>query len=515
LQSAFSRRSFIATAAGSAMLASGNDRAAGPYVGAAREFLDTMIDKGTDRYGSKSTPVFCLSLDPEKHMPAKAPEKVDWQYRRSFEYLYRDFGYYWKSHLHSSDLIYDQGTLRALHALTEADKNPKYARAADAYLDFFLNNMVSDQTGIFGWGEHVFYNVFTDYIIGGAFTVRNSRNFSYNHELERWTTIYDLTWAKSPEKTLAEIDAIFEYKIHDPVTFINNRHSDYYSGRQTHDTLTFVKHSGLFVHAFTFGYSRTKEQKYRDWAMKAADLFWGYRNPNTNLVRSCVQRKDEPVAVEELALLVLFLLRAYQLQAEQVYLDRALAYLRGYIKYFKIDEQGHYRAVVGTDGVDRKPGEVSAYWEGPLRMAKSAVLAYSLSGDANMLELAGDIAGRITPEMKFNTIIQRSLISDEVEARAVALSTLLDLYEVTADRKYLMRARELADDAIKRFLYRGLFVSSMQLYPEGDKSVRTRVYDGRTAAGWLALNLIRLQRHSDATGAGQFRKKDKLDLIYD
>jgi hypothetical protein len=41
------------------------------------------------------------------------------------------------------------------------------------------------------------------------------------------------------------------------------------------------------------------------------------------------------------------------------------------------------------------------------------------------------------------------------------------------------------------------------------------VYDGRTAAGWLALNLIRLERHNDATGAGHFRKKEKLDLIYD
>jgi uncharacterized protein YyaL (SSP411 family) len=512
----FSRRNFIA---GAALAATAprtvSARATGPYVGAARDFLDTMIEKGTDRYGSKSTPVFCLSLDPEKHMPPRAPEKIDWTYRRSFEYLYRDFGYYWKSHLHSADLIYDQGTIRALYALTDADKNPKYRRAADAYLDFFLSNMVSEQTGIFGWGEHIFYNVFLDYLIGGAFTVKASRNFSFNHELERWTTIYDLTWPKSPAKTLAEIDAIYEYKIHDPKTFINNRHSDYFEGRKTSDTLTFVKHSGLFVHAFTFAYAKTNEPQYRDWAMKAADLFWGYRDPRTNLVRSSVQRKDEPVAVAELALLVLFLLRSFQWHPEQVYLDRALAYLHGYQKYFKVDDQGHYRDVVGTDGVDHKPGQFSEYWEGPLRMAKAAVLAYSLSADPAMLELADDIASRITPEMKFDTIIQRSLISDEVESRAVAISTVIDLYEVTGNRKYLTKAQELADDAIRKFLYRGLFVSTMQLYPEGDKTVHTKVYDGRSAAGWLALNLIRLQNHSDATEAGHFKKVDKLERIYD
>jgi hypothetical protein len=55
----------------------------------------------------------------------------------------------------------------------------------------------------------------------------------------------------------------------------------------------------------------------------------------------------------------------------------------------------------------------------------------------------------------------------------------------------------------------------MQLYPEGDKSARTRVYDARTGAGWLALNLIRLQRDSDATDAGRFRKFDRLERIYD
>jgi len=79
----------------------------------------------------------------------------------------------------------------------------------------------------------------------------------------------------------------------------------------------------------------------------------------------------------------------------------------------------------------------------------------------------------------------------------------------------LAKAQVLADDAIRRFLDRGLFLSTMQLYPEGDKSIRTRVYDGRSGAGWLALNLIRLQRDVDATGARTFKKFDSLERIYD
>ncbi|HUS07597.1 MAG TPA: hypothetical protein VMZ52_14925 [Bryobacteraceae bacterium] len=507
------RRHFLGGALAAPLLAA-KPAKEGPYQAGARQFLDTMIEKGTDRYGSKNTPVFCLSLDPETYTPPKAPERVDWKYRRDFEHLYRDFGYYWKSHLHSANLIYDQTMIRALYELTKVSGAPKYARAADQYLDFFLNNLISPQTGIFGWGEHVFYNVFTDYIIGGAFSVRSVNRFAYDHELDRWTTIYDLTWPKSPDKTLAEIDAIFDYKIHDPVTFLNNRHSDFFSGRVTSDTLTFIKHSGLFAHAFTLAYVKTHDPEQLARARKSVDLFWGYRNPETNLVRGCVQRKNEAVAPAELALLVLFLLRAYQWHPNAMFLERSVAYLKAYKKYFSASE-GRYRAQVGPDGLDRKPGEFEEYWEGPLRIAKAAVLAYSLTGDKELLEMADTIIDKVTPEMTFHSIIQRSLISDEVEARGCALSVAVDLYETTADTKYLKKAQALAADALQRFFYRGLFVSSMQLYPEGDKSVRTRIYDGRTAPGLLALNLIRLQQHSDATAQGTFKRLDHLDRIYD
>jgi uncharacterized protein YyaL (SSP411 family) len=506
------RREFLASAAGPMLAAAAAPE--GPYRAGARQFLDTMIDKGTDHYGSKNTPLFCLSLDPETYSPAKAPAKVDWAYRRDFEHLYRDFGYYWKSHLHSANLIYDQSLIRALYEMTKVGGGSKYATAADKCLDFFLANMISPQTGMFGWGEHVFYNVFTDYIIGGAFTVRSVNKFAYEHELDRWTTIYDLTWPKSPEKTLAEIDAIFAYKIHDPETFMNNRHSDFFSGRVTSDTLTFIKHSGLFVHAFALAYAKTNDKTQLERAQKAADLFWRHRDPQTNLVRGCIQRAKEPVAPEELASLVLFLLRAYQWHPDQMFLDRSVAYLKAYKKYFSAGE-GKFRAQVGPDGVDRKPGAFAEYWEGPLRMAKSAVLAYSLSGDKELLELADTIIDKVTPEMTFTSILMRSLISDEIEARACALSTAVDLYEATADTKYLKKAQTLGDDSLRRFLYRGLFVSSMQLYPEGDKTVRTKIYDGRVAPGLLALNLIRLQQHSDSTARGTFKKLDRLDRIYD
>jgi uncharacterized protein YyaL (SSP411 family) len=381
-------------------------------------------------------------------------------------------------------------------------------------LKFFLDNMVSEQTGHFGWGEHIFYNVFLDYMIGGGFTVRGNRNFLFGHELERWTTIYDVFWDKDPAKTLGEIEAIYEYKIHDRETFINNRHSDYFAGRTTSDTLTFSKHSGLFAHAFAFLYSKTGDPRHLDWARKSADLFWKARHPRTGLIKNDFQRKETTAETSGMAQLALFLARAYQWHADSSFLEKALAYVRAYWRSFYISD-GRFRDNLDIDGTDTKPGTFAEYWESPIRMAKAAALVYSLTKDQIALELADTVVSRLAPETEFGTIIIRSLISDEVEARSCALSAAIDLYETTGDTKYLAKAQALAEDAISRFLYRGLFVSKMQLYPEGDKSVRVKIYDGRSGAGWLALNLIRLQRDTDATAGGKFVKFAPLERIYD
>jgi len=461
----------------------------GPYLDAARTFLDTLVDKGTDRYGRRHTPVFCLSLDPETYSPPRPPEKVDWDYIRGFEYLYRDYCYYWKSQLHGSNLIYDQGTIRALYALTEATGSRKYRKAADAYLDFFLDELPSPQTGIFGWGEHVFYNVFADVIIGGAFGVANWHKYFYAHELERWTTIYDILWEKSPEKTLAEIEAIYEYKIADYKTFVHNRHSDYYCGKMD-GPLTFHKHSALFAHAFALAHSKTGESKYLDWARKMCDVFWNIRDPQTDLVRYCVQRENTGAdGIDGLSML--FYMRAYQWHPDQQFLDRALAYTRAY--------QKHLAKPTG----------------GPIIWAKACALAYSLARDESFLKSAESIIAGTTPEQLHGGEIERSLISNDVENLNNGLSASLDLYELTAEARYLSKAREFADDAIGNFIYKGLFIGNMRTQMDSQEGPRIKIYDARGGAGWLALNLIRLQRHANATAAGKFGKTDTLDRIYD
>jgi uncharacterized protein YyaL (SSP411 family) len=147
-------------------------------------------------------------------------------------------------------------------------------------------------------------------------------------------------WEKDPAKTLDEIEAIYEYKVHDRDTFMNNRHSDYFAGRTISDTLTFSKHSGLFAHAFAFVHSKTGENKYLEWARKSADLFWKARHPATGLIKNDFQRKETTAETSGMAQLALFLMRAYQWHADASLLEKALAYVQAYWKSFYAGEAG-------------------------------------------------------------------------------------------------------------------------------------------------------------------------------
>jgi len=107
----------------------------GVYFAGGRQFLDTIIIKGTDRFGRKQTPVFA-SLWIRNVRAAESPGEgglgVPAKFRASlpgFRLLLEKPSAQLGSDLRSGD---DPGAARR----QEATGDKKYARAADAYLDF-------------------------------------------------------------------------------------------------------------------------------------------------------------------------------------------------------------------------------------------------------------------------------------------------------------------------------------------------------------------------------------------
>jgi len=161
-------------------------------------------------------------------------------------------------------------------------------------------------------------------------------------------------------------------------------------------------------------------------------------------------------------------------------------------KIFQDLRKGVYKEEVSTDGTDRKPGKLAPVWEAPIRIAKAAALAHSITRDADFWRWRDGIMARVTQEMTVASVVQRSLVSDELEARSCAVSAAIDLYELTADRKHRQSAiageRHVAEVPLSRSFRQQHAASSGSRQERAHPGFTT---DARARAGW-ALNLIRL-----------------------
>ena len=93
--------------------------------------LDTLINRGTDRYGPVRTAMLMSILDVET---LESPEKPQWLDTEA----YYEPGRAHRRAMAGSNFWYDQATIRAMYAVSRATGDPKYARAADRAIgDFF------------------------------------------------------------------------------------------------------------------------------------------------------------------------------------------------------------------------------------------------------------------------------------------------------------------------------------------------------------------------------------------
>jgi hypothetical protein len=90
--------------------------------------LDSLIEWGTDRYGPVHTAMLMSILDPQTRSSPENPLFLD-------TVAYYEEGRAHRRALRGSNFWYDQATIRVMYRVSMMMGNPKYARAADAYID--------------------------------------------------------------------------------------------------------------------------------------------------------------------------------------------------------------------------------------------------------------------------------------------------------------------------------------------------------------------------------------------
>jgi len=440
-----------------------------------RDCLDTLIDHGTDVYGSVKTPMLMAVIDVNTLTAPENPKMYDSYIRTEGRPTHgrRSPG--------GCNLWLDQPTLKVMYRFTKITGDSRYADAADAYIRYSLQHCVKPN-GLFIWGSHIYYHAYKDRLEG-------DRQHEIPILLPDWHALYRI----NPDAVRKEVDGIWKYHILDPKTGAHNRH-DIHGSLKADFTFT----GSSYILAFAFMHSATGEKQYLDKAKLITDWHWQHRNKDTNLMAEapllkgnyggnhCYTSISGPFASA--------LLRSYELTGEKRFRDIAIEIIKVYDKYGWDSKARTYYGILTLDGKPvMKPfktgydakfypaGHIDLWrtimysYEFPLIAAQASLYAYELSADDNnqrdgdllqvALHWAEVIENNLPPDTgrRWRKEIQETL-PDVITTKGTyaenygrAISFFAHLHQATKVQKYRQLAEGLAKEAVEKLYENGLF----------------------------------------------------------
>ena len=437
------------------------------YIDYVQECLNVLMEYGTDRYGKKHLPILVSILDVESRSCPENPEKLDEQWR----VLRRG-----RRNPAGANMLMDMSTLKVMFLLPSVTGDNKTGEFARTYMDYYMKNLVDDQ-GFFWWGWHRHYDVYTDEMTG------HNGNPHELHEIH--CIAWDKLWEINPEAVQKEIEAIWEWHVIDKETGEVDRHNSKKRG------CDFSMSSASFVHAFAFLYNQTKEDVWLSRARLVAGYYWERRNEETNLFpdrpNAGTWRFDgSHFSTASTGLHCHALLKAYELTGDELLRDYADAYLTAYANFGFDQSAGKFWGSLNLDGTPvLGPRAVEGYavqeprghldlwnpyvagYEHPIYCAQVYAYAYQLTGNELFLTTARRFAEWIEKEPPIHGVLKESWCAGYAQEFAPygthaskygrTISFMIHLYILTREDRYLGSARSMAEEAIAKLYYNGLF----------------------------------------------------------
>ncbi len=361
------------------------------YVALLRSHFDRVIASGVDAYGDDHSGLWLASVDINK---GGQPANPDPAAKRTYRQIHSPRG---------SNLYWDQPYVAAAYELSRITGEASYRRAADRYIRDFLARCVSQQNGLFLWGNHLYYDVFTDKIVGFS--------GSY-HEARPLPCAWKAFWNIAPDKTERCIRSIGIQHVKDAETGLFCRHA---STKATAppaggdaSTHPFLEAGGVIVESLSWLYAQTgfRDESLKDLAMRVARFSFRYRDATTGLLRNQPgpeKRWDYYASTTEVGLWAGCLLRSADYTKSEEFCEMARQAVASYLHYGYDAATGRFYGQLNVaDGLPRKPernagageatiyqpGEYADLWEPlfpthnyPMSMAESCVTLYEQTGD--------------------------------------------------------------------------------------------------------------------------------------
>ncbi len=430
------------------------------YLQLVRRQADTLIDKCRDNVGPRHTAFVPQMIDlrtvamPAQRTPDEwAAEMATWGGAN-----YRDWDKFHRSqgdNAGTANLARDCDILRSWWRLSEITGDPKYSQAADAYLRDFLAYCIAPNTGLFGWGAHVGYDLEQDQLVGDA------------HEMERQVPPYERLYAMSPQAVVGEAEAVYQGHFQDKERMGFNRHAYLSSGNAGTESGSFLEYAVGKIYLWATAYRLSGDPRFLDYLRRFAISLAGHtteqdvRLPYMWWGERKAGKKGNDFQRDR-AGLVNLALRAVEQTPEPWVLAEMLNHLETWYERNPNWEQGAWQ-----------PDYSELNWGGD-----SALLAYRLTADPKYLQWALGFGER------FRQVPRPTRMMAYMPA--VNIRFFVELYRATGDGKWLEQAREVADLAVLFYdgrsnLFAGTIGVSRPLY-----------YDAAQGTGLLAQSLLEL-----------------------
>lgn len=502
-----------------------------PWAYYVRECLDTLLERGTDRYGEKHTPVLMSIIDIKTLAAPRIPPLYDGYVRTEGRRHRRAEG--------GANLWNDQATLRAMYLIGKQTGDPKYARAADAYFEYVLKNCKNDK-GLPLWGSHCHYDAYAD-APGGD--VRGGGVHEILIRKAEWRQLY----RSSPERLLEVGEAIWQHHVQDKQTGMHNRHDSAGTG-------DFAFSGGSIASAFSCLYEKTGDEKWLHRAQLIADWHWIARNPQTGLAPTSpaspypTNFNGHHASTQLVGPFAAQLLDCYRYTGDLRFQRYANTFIKAYDRFgwdpdaktywgaIRLDRTAFAAARIhrvmedkpnpSVSAIDATPlkdkkdfhnyawapdGHVDMWktivysWEFPVEAAQASIYAYNLCGDdparrdPELLAIARRWAVAIegalppSPGRRFHDAMLATLprVKDTggtyAENYGRAISFFTQLYRATGEEHYLNVARQLAEEAVRKLYENGLFRG----HPAKDN------YDALDGVGLLLCALLDLDQPNE------------------
>lgn len=475
----------------------------------ARRCIETLIEKGTDRYGEVHAPVWVLNLDLDtlECFPRYNDGLIE---RAALAVTYSMTAPYGVGHrairgsqreAGCSNLFVDQPMIRAARLYAALTGDGRFAAPVRDYVQWCFEHLMNEETGLMDWGVHTSYDVYDD---------RLKAADGFQHELLGILPNWPLLTEVDAEKTAAYMARIWSGHT-DPETGQVDRHATRGRG------LDFAAAAGEIVLVCAYLHGREPHGPWLERALKVAHSHWDTRHPRTGLFVNTPhggtgKRFDNTYSDTTITgYWVSRLLLAGRLTGSEELLGMARGTLLSWARYGWDEETGQPWASVRPDGTpNRKPRDYSGtrydkfdpsghwdYWkdyvygfEAPFATLMTYAVAALWLRDAELtahaVRLAECYRARLPANGRAGTF---------AASYGQLISFFLVMQQLTGDSGYRASAEAVADEALGHLwtghLFRGF--------------AGRRHYTAVEGAGYLVQALFELDADPGALNAVRAR----------